>query len=358
MARTGTNYAFQVDTNTASSATGLKVTSAAAGGGLALTTISSGTDENVTFDAKGAGTISIGASSTGNVLLAGGSSATGCTVDNSNGNLTCSGTISGSGAVGYSTRSGTTISPATANDIVSISTNSTTASNKTLEALQTGATTGTDYAGYFSNTGAATTNVGLYATASGGTNNYAAIFDAGNVGIGTAAPQAQLEITGNFRLADQQTDTNASNGIIYKDGTPFIHNFRHATGGGARPNGNNTFVGLSAGNLTMGSTATVPYQASNNSGFGYQAFTSNTTGYYSSAFGFQALNSNTSGYSNSAFGMYALKLNDTGYSNSAMGIYTLERNTSGYYNAALGYFAGGVIADGSTSNQTSNASLT
>lgn len=308
------------------------------------------------FKVSSAGVVSAltGLSSSGTINFSGLTASSAVYTDASK-NLTT--TAPTSGTIGYWSRSGTTLSPATANDIVSISTNSTTASNKTLEALQTGATTGTDYAGYFSNTGAATTNVGLYATASGGTNNYAAIFDGGNVGIGTAAPQAQLQITGNFRLADQQTDTNASNGIIYKDGTIFIHNFRHPTGGGARPNGNNTFVGLSAGNLTMGSTATLAYQASNNSGFGYQAFTSNTTGYYNSAFGLQALYSNTTGYSNSAFGMYALKLNDTGYSNSAFGIYALERNTSGYYNAALGYFAGGVIADGSTSNQTSNTSV-
>jgi hypothetical protein len=373
VARTGTNYAFQVDTNTASSATGLKVTSAAAGGGLAISVISSGTDENLTIDAKGAGSISIGGNSTGDVLLAGGAGATGCTIANSTGTLSCTVGITASAIrldqitaattsdtdndnlnnnISWAWSTATTQTPltltangSTTGSILSLTSSSAAATTgqKGLNVALTGALTGaqTTYGGYFSNTrtGASAVNVGLYATASGATGgNYAAIFDAGNVGIGTAAPQAQLEITGNFRLADQQTDTNASNGIIYKDGTPFIHNFRHATGGGARPNGNNTFVGLSAGNLTMGSTATVPYQASNNSGFGYQAFTSNTTGYYSSAFGFQALNSNTSGYSNSAFGMYALKLNDTGYSNSAMGIYALERNTSGYYNAALGYF--------------------
>lgn len=392
VARTGTNYALQVDTNTASSVTGLKVTSAAAGGGLAISVISSGTDENLTIDAKGAGSISIGGNSTGDVLLAGGAGATGCTIANSTGTLSCTVGITASAIrldqitaattsdtdndnlnnnISWAWSTATTQTPltltangSTTGSILSLTSSSAAATTgqKGLNVALTGALTGaqTTYGGYFSNTrtGASAVNVGLYATASGATGgNYAAIFDAGNVGIGTAAPQAQLEITGNFRLADQQTDTNASNGIIYKDGTPFIHNFRHATGGGARPNGNNTFVGLSAGNLTMGSTATVPYQASNNSGFGYQAFTSNTTGYYSSAFGFQALNSNTSGYSNSAFGMYALKLNDTGYSNSAMGIYALERNTSGYYNAALGYFAGGVIADGSTSNQTSNTSV-
>ncbi len=63
-------------------------------------------------------------------------------------------------------------------------TSSTTASNKALNISQTGATTGTDYAGYFSNTGGATTNVGLYTTASGGTTNLGLNVDAGQVLIG------------------------------------------------------------------------------------------------------------------------------------------------------------------------------
>jgi len=71
---------------------------------------------------------------------------------------------------------------------------STIADNKTISVSQTGATVGTDYAGYFTNTGAATTNVGLYATATGATNNYAAIFENGNVGIGTTTPLSKLEV--------------------------------------------------------------------------------------------------------------------------------------------------------------------
>lgn len=67
--RTGTTYAFQVDTNTASSATGLKVTAAAAAGGLAVAVISSGTDESLTVNAKGAGTITVGSVSTGAITL-------------------------------------------------------------------------------------------------------------------------------------------------------------------------------------------------------------------------------------------------------------------------------------------------
>jgi hypothetical protein len=60
----------------------------------------------------------------------------------------------------------------------------TTAGVRGLNVSQTGAISGTGYAGYFSKTGASTTNVGLYAQASGATNNYAAIFENGNVGIG------------------------------------------------------------------------------------------------------------------------------------------------------------------------------
>ena len=112
VARTGSNYAFQVDTNTASSETGLKVTSAAATGGLALAVISSGTNENLTIDAKGSGTITLGNSSTGNlvlggatgdILLGGGLGSTGCTVTNSSGALACNGAVTGSNLSGTNT---------------------------------------------------------------------------------------------------------------------------------------------------------------------------------------------------------------------------------------------------------------
>ena len=56
----------------------------------------------------------------------------------------------------------------------------------------------TTYGAYLSNTHTGTsTNVGLYATATGGTNNYAAIFEAGNVGIGTTGPAALLHLVTN-----------------------------------------------------------------------------------------------------------------------------------------------------------------
>lgn len=64
-----TNPAFNVDASTASMATGLNVKSAAAAGGLAVSVISSGTNENLTIDSKGSGTITIAGTSTGAVTI-------------------------------------------------------------------------------------------------------------------------------------------------------------------------------------------------------------------------------------------------------------------------------------------------
>src|SRR5581483_2513168 len=50
-------------------ATGLKVKSAAAGSGLALSVITSGTNEPLTLDAAGSGIVNIGSVSTGPVVL-------------------------------------------------------------------------------------------------------------------------------------------------------------------------------------------------------------------------------------------------------------------------------------------------
>ena len=77
------------------------------------------------------------------------------------------------------------------------------ASQTGLNISLTGANAGsnmTTYGAHISNTHSThgSTNVGLYATATGGaTANYAAIFDQGNVGIGTTTPGAPLEISGS-----------------------------------------------------------------------------------------------------------------------------------------------------------------
>jgi hypothetical protein len=69
VARAGTNYGLQVDESTANAATGLKITPAAAAGGLALAVISSGTNEALTLDAKGSGTVTVNGTATGGITL-------------------------------------------------------------------------------------------------------------------------------------------------------------------------------------------------------------------------------------------------------------------------------------------------
>lgn len=64
-----TNPVLKVNANTASVATGIEITGAAAAGGVVLAAISSGTNENLAIDAKGSGTITLGGTSTGNIVL-------------------------------------------------------------------------------------------------------------------------------------------------------------------------------------------------------------------------------------------------------------------------------------------------
>lgn len=62
-----TNPAFSVVHTT--EGTGLKVTSAAAASGVAVAAISSGTDENLTINAKGAGTLTLNGTATGATIV-------------------------------------------------------------------------------------------------------------------------------------------------------------------------------------------------------------------------------------------------------------------------------------------------
>jgi len=88
------------------------------------------------------------------------------------------------------------------NDIIAhntyIQSTATTANIKGLEIVQSGAVSGTGYGLYVSKTGASTTNVGGYFSASGGTNNYGLIVENGSVGIGTTSPSSfKLQVDGS-----------------------------------------------------------------------------------------------------------------------------------------------------------------
>lgn len=64
-----TTPALKIDASAATSVTGLSIASAAAASGTAVAVISSGTDENLTIDAKGAGTITLNGTATGGVTI-------------------------------------------------------------------------------------------------------------------------------------------------------------------------------------------------------------------------------------------------------------------------------------------------
>lgn len=64
-----TNPVLQIDASTASVVTGIKVTGAAAAGGVAISAISSGANEGISFDGKGSGDINIGGVSSGFVKI-------------------------------------------------------------------------------------------------------------------------------------------------------------------------------------------------------------------------------------------------------------------------------------------------
>ena len=158
----------------------------------------------------------------------------------------------------------------------------------------------------------------------------------GKAGIGTTSPAKQLDIHGDGINLEHTTFANLS-GIIFKAGTPFISNFNYGDNGTVTTAGRNTFVGLNAGNLSMGSTATTATQGSYNTALGYSAFHANTTGYRNTALGFQAMSNNTTGYNNAAIGYQALTHNTTGSNNTATGYVALTANTTGNSNTATGY---------------------
>jgi len=190
--------------------------------------------------------------------------------------------------------------------------------------------------------GASTTGLGtagrvFFADASGLASGSANLFwDITNsrLGLGTASPNQQLELTGNMRFV--ATSGGSPMGIIYKGTSLFIHDFNIGNNGTVTVNGFNTFVGVNAGNLTMGTTATIVAHASSNTAVGNGAFKANTTGYENTAVGLNALDANTTGLGNNAFGIDALGLNTSGVRNVAMGRYALNFNSSGGDNVGVG----------------------
>jgi len=162
------------------------------------------------------------------------------------------------------------------------------------------------------------------------------ILNNGNVGIGTIAPGARLEVAGStdatqfiLRANSAQSNSNPLIKLLSSGGTELLR--LHSD------NTNNVFLGTNAGrvNNVSGVASEGLYNTFIGSGAGY----SNTTGSSNSAQGWNALYSNTTGSNNNAQGVNALLSNTTGSSNSAQGANALRSNTTGNDNNAQGLYA-------------------
>src|SRR5579863_2760321 len=152
--------------------------------------------------------------------------------------------------------------------------------------------------------------------------------NSGEIGIGTTAPAATLDVNGTVNSATGYR----LGGIPFASGSTTLDNL--FIGGG----GNSTMTG--AGNFTFGSGALVKDTTGYyNTAMGISVLSANTTGYGNAAFGADALQLNTTGSINTALGDEALQKNTTGSENTAVGIAALEDNTTGSENTASGYGA-------------------
>lgn len=95
-----TTPALQVDASTATSITGIKIKSAASGGGVAISAIGEASNGNLTLDAQGSGTITIGGTSTGAITL---TRATTMSNALTYGGVTLSNAVTGTGSMVLST---------------------------------------------------------------------------------------------------------------------------------------------------------------------------------------------------------------------------------------------------------------
>ena len=100
--------------------------------------------------------------------------------------------------------------------------------------------------------------------------------------------------------------------------------------------GHTASADLTVNGLTVGRGATSSFYPSNNTAFGVNALSSNTTGLNNLAIGSDVLGLNTEGDDNTAIGEKALQENIDGFRNTAVGYQALQNNTTGHSNDAFG----------------------
>lgn len=153
--------------------------------------------------------------------------------------------------------------------------------------------------------------------------------------------------TGGSENLTLYNTTGSSRGVITKEGTRFLHNFRTYS----------IYLGMNAGNFTT----TGQY----NIGIGTSTLSLNTSGNYNVIIGEEGMNGSTTASNNTGVGYSALYALSTGGHNTAIGRGALNGISTGSNNVAIGSNAGydqpfGYIASNTNSvfigaNASSNA---
>jgi hypothetical protein len=221
-------------------------------------------------------------------------------------------------------------------------------------------------------------NYSTGATYPSGTTTSRIFIDAtGNVGIGTTAPSAALDISGSTVITGSLTVITGSNiefqvlntGVRIGNLITDIHTVTGSlsVSSSITSSGNIRVAGLTlgTGNDTATSNTVFGFEAfgratstlDRNTAIGWFALSGSTTGYSNIAVGATAMRNNTVGAENVAVGDGALFANVGGTFNTAIGNSALVGNTDGTFNTAIGSGAGGYITGGVTENTTADNSV-
>lgn len=142
--------------------------------------------------------------------------------------------------------------------------------------------------------------------------------------------------------------SSAQNGIIWRGNTlaanRFLHTFADPVNASS---GRNLFLGLGAGNFTLGTGGGSTDLASYNTGIGYGALAALTTGHSNVAIGESAASLMTTGLQNIAIGRLALQNATTPSNLVAIGFQSLRNVTTGSSLTVIGQSSGAGITTGS-----------